>query len=116
MRRLIMAVGGADYGPSAGALDRLYDRCKDGRSATIGGCHFSPVTSAKTDKSARPDKTSCRDKKPSEYRLFRETGRNPRAMPVIAGEEVVLLAAGWCKVSGLESFRRLLMRPRFCQF
>lgn len=89
MRRLIMAVGGADYGPSSGALDRLYDRCKDGRSATIGGCHFSPVTSAKTDKSARPDKTSCRDKKPSEYRLFRETGRNPRAMPVIAGEEVV---------------------------
>jgi tRNA(Ile)-lysidine synthase len=44
MRRLIMAVGGGQYGAAKMALDQLRQRCDDGVSATIGGCHFSPIT------------------------------------------------------------------------
>ena len=89
MRRLIMAIGGAAYGPSSSALDRLYDRCKDGLSATIGGCHFSPVKPSKTDQLARSDQPVRPDHPVTEYRLFRETGRNRLEVAIKAGEEVV---------------------------
>lgn len=71
MRRLIMAIGGGHYGPSATALCRTRQRLAEGRSATIGGCHFSPVDAA------------------AKYRVFRETGRRRLALPVAAGEAVV---------------------------
>ena len=78
MRRLIMAVGGGQYGAAKMALDQLRQRCDDGVSATIGGCHFSPITAPS------PRQTSA-----ASYHLFRETGRKLIAMPIAAGQELV---------------------------
>jgi tRNA(Ile)-lysidine synthase len=78
MRRLIMAVGGGHHGAAKMALDQLRQRCDAGVSATIGGCHFSPITTS----SPRPASTA-------NYHLFRETGRKVIATPVAAGQEVV---------------------------
>jgi hypothetical protein len=76
MRRLIMAVGGGQYGAAKMALDQLRQRCDDGVSATIGGCHFSPITSPRRASAAN-------------YHLFRETGRKRITTPIAAGQEVV---------------------------
>jgi tRNA(Ile)-lysidine synthase len=78
MRRLIMAVGGGQYGAAKMALDQLRQRCDDGVSATIGGCHLSPITMS-----------SSRYASAANYHLFRETGRKVIAMPIAAGQEVV---------------------------
>ena len=78
MRRLIMAVGGGQYGAATIALDQLRQRCDDGVSATIGGCHFSPITAP-----------SPRHASTASYYLFRETGRKLIAMPITAGQEAV---------------------------
>jgi tRNA(Ile)-lysidine synthase len=78
MRRLIMAVGGGKYGAATLALDQLRRRCDDGLSATIGGCHFSPITAS-----------SPRHASAASYHLFRETGRKVIDMPVAAGQEAV---------------------------
>jgi tRNA(Ile)-lysidine synthase len=78
MRRLIMAVGGGQYGAAKMALDQLRQRCDDGVSATIGGCHFSPITTL-----------SSRHAFAANYHLFRETGRKVTATPIAAGQELV---------------------------
>ena len=78
MRRLIMAVGGGQYGAARMALDQLRQRCDDGVSATIGGCHFSPIIAS-----------SPRHASAANYHLFRETGRKVIDMPVAAGQEAV---------------------------
>ena len=78
MRRLIMAVGGGQYGAATVALDQLRQRCDDGVSATIGGCHFSPITAS-----------SPRHASAASYHLFRETGRKVIDMPIAAGQEAV---------------------------
>ncbi len=78
MRRLIMAVGGGQYGAAKMALDQLRQRCDDGVSATIGGCHFSPIATSPS-----------RHASAANYHLFRETGRKVIAMPIAAGQEVV---------------------------
>ncbi|MDC0648961.1 tRNA lysidine(34) synthetase TilS [Alphaproteobacteria bacterium] len=78
MRRLIMAVGGGQYGAATVALDQLRQRCDAGASATIGGCHFSPITPPPP-----------RHASSASYHLFRETGRKLIAMPIAAGQEVV---------------------------
>jgi tRNA(Ile)-lysidine synthase len=78
MRRLIMAVGGGQYGAATMALDHLRQRCDGGVSATIGGCHFSPITTS----------SSCHASVVN-YHLFRETGRKVIAMPIAAGQEAV---------------------------
>ena len=78
MRRLIMAVGGGQYGAARIALDQLRQRCDDGVSATIGGCHFSPVTTP-----------SSRLASGTNYHLFRETGRKLTTTPIAAGQELV---------------------------
>jgi hypothetical protein len=78
MRRLIMAVGGGQYGAAMMAIDQLRQRCDDGVSATIGGCHFSPITAS------LPRQASA-----ASYHLFRETGRKLIAMPIAAGQELV---------------------------
>jgi len=78
MRRLIMAVGGGQYGAAKMALDQLRQRCDDGVSATIGGCHFSPITASS------PRRASA-----ANYYLFRETGRKRITMPIAAGQELV---------------------------
>ena len=78
MRRLIMAVGGGQYGAARMALDQLRQRCDDGVSATIGGCHFSPITTP-----------SSRHASGANYHLFRETGRKVTATPIAAGQELV---------------------------
>jgi tRNA(Ile)-lysidine synthetase-like protein len=78
MRRLIMAVGGGQYGAASAALDQLRQRCDDGVSATIGGCHFSPITAS-----------SPRHASATSYHLFREIGRKVIDMPIAAGEEAV---------------------------
>ena len=78
MRRLIMAVGGGQYGAAKMALDQLRQRCDDDVSATIGGCHFSPITASS------PRRASA-----ANYHLFRETGRKRITMPIAAGQEVV---------------------------
>ena len=78
MRRLIMAVGGAQYGAATVALDQLRQRCDDGVSATIGGCHFSPIIAS-----------SSRHASAASYHLFRETGRTAIDTPVAAGQEAV---------------------------
>ena len=78
MRRLIMAVGGGQYGAATVALDQLRQRCDDGVSATIGGCHFSKITTS-----------SSRRASVANYHLFRETGRKVIAMPIAAGQEAV---------------------------
>ena len=78
MRRLIMAVGGGQYGAATLALDQLRHRCDDGVSATIGGCHFNPITSS-----------TPRQAPATSYQVFRETGRKLIAMPIAAGQEIV---------------------------
>ena len=78
MRRLIMAVGGGQYGAATAAVDRLRRRCDDGVSATIGGCHFRPIAASST-----------RHELAASYHLFRETGRKVIDMPVAAGQEAV---------------------------
>ena len=78
MRRLIMAVGGGQYGAATVALDQLRQRCDDGVSATIGGCHFSPIIAS-----------SSRHAPAASYHLFRETGRKVIDVRVAAGQEAV---------------------------
>ncbi|MDB3880204.1 tRNA lysidine(34) synthetase TilS, partial [Alphaproteobacteria bacterium] len=78
MRRLIMAVGGGHYGAATVALDQLRQRCDDGVSATIGGCHFSPITASSPHHASE-----------ASYHLFRETGRKVIHMPIAAGQEAV---------------------------
>ncbi|MGB2251494.1 MAG: hypothetical protein ACPH5U_04265, partial [Candidatus Puniceispirillaceae bacterium] len=56
----------------------LRQRCDDGVSATIGGCHFSPITAS-----------SPRHASAASYHLFRETGRKVIDMPVAAGQEAI---------------------------
>ena len=60
------------------ALNQLRQRCDDGVSATIGGCHFSPITAS-----------SSRHASSANYHLLRETGRKLIAMPIAAGQEAV---------------------------
>ena len=60
------------------ALDHLRQRCDDGVSATIGGCHFSPITTP-----------SSRHASGANYHLFRETGRKAIATQIAAGQELV---------------------------
>jgi len=79
MRRLIMAVGGGHYGAATIALDQLRQRCDDGVSATIGGCHLSPIVAS----------SSKHHSSTASYRLFRETGRRVIATPIVANQEVV---------------------------
>ena len=88
MRRLIMAIGGGQYGAATVALDHLRQRCDDGVSATIGGCHFSPIAASS---SGHAPATS--------YHLFRETGRKVIGMPIAAGQEAVF-AGCWLVKSG----------------
>ena len=45
MRRLVMSISGSAYAPSGAAIDELRNRIDAGLSATISGCHFSPVPS-----------------------------------------------------------------------
>ena len=80
--RLVKAISGSGYAPSRAALDELRNRIDIGLSATIGGCHFSPVQMQRSG--ARDD-----PEKPLIYRLFRETGRHLITMPIRAGDEVV---------------------------
>ncbi len=82
MRRLVMSISGSRYAPSGAALDELRNRIDDGLSATIGGCHFSPLLSKKGLGSNDKEETTI-------YRLFRETGRHLSTMPIRAGNEVV---------------------------
>ena len=60
------------------ALDQLRQRCDDGVSATIGGCHFSPIIAS-----------SSRHAPAASYHLFRETGRKVIDVRVAAGQEAV---------------------------
>ena len=69
MRRIIIAMGGANYGPSAAGGRECRARLNHWRSATLGGCHFHPVKSG--------------------YRLFRETGRNSKQRQITSGAPVV---------------------------
>ena len=78
MRRLIMAVGGGQYGAATMALDQLRRRCDDGISATIGCCHFSPINASSSHPASAVN-----------YHLFRETGRKLIAMPIAAGQESI---------------------------
>ena len=82
MRRLVMSISGSRYAPSGASIDELRNRIDAGLSATIGGCHFSPVPSLK-------GRAGSDRKKPLNYFLFRETGRHLSKMPVGAGDEVV---------------------------
>ena len=82
MRRLLISISGSRYAPSGASIDQLRNRIDAGRSATIGGCHFSPVPLQKG--------VGGNDKeKPLIYRVFRETGRHLSAMPIGVGDEVV---------------------------
>ena len=82
MRRLLISISGSAYAPSGAAIDELRNRIDAGLSATISGCHFSPVLSLKG--------RAINDRKePLIYCLFRETGRHLSKMPVWAGDEVV---------------------------
>ena len=74
MRRVIIAMGGAKYGPSASGGRECRARLDHWLSATLGGCHFHPFNNG--------------------YQLFRETGRYPEQRQIIAGRPVVLPAAG----------------------
>ena len=96
MRRLIMAVGGGQYGAAKMALNQLRQRCDDGVSATIGGCHFSPITTSLS-----------RNASAAYYHLFRETGRKVIAMPIAAGQEVVF-ARCWLVKSAQAGMARAL--------
>ena len=82
MRRLVMSISGSEYAPSGAAIDELRNRIDAGLSATISGCHFSPVPSLK-------DGASNDRKETLTYCLFRETGRHLSKMIVEAGDEVV---------------------------
>ena len=78
IRRIVMAVSGGTYAPSAAALDRVRSRICAGQAATVGGCHFTPVqTSVETDGKSK------------EYRLFREIGRHFNVTQICGGDEVV---------------------------
>ena len=82
MRRLVMAISGNAYAPSRASLGELHNRIDLGLSATIGGCHFSPVNLEQVG--------ACNDKKSLKiYRLFRETGRHVCTMSIEAFDEVV---------------------------
>ena len=78
VRRMVMTVSGGVYGPSSVALDRVRERIHAGLSATVGGCHFSPVQALA--ESGRSDKA---------YRLFREVGRHVNTVRICGGDEVV---------------------------
>ena len=78
MRRVIMAIGGAAYGPSAAGGRECRARLDHGWAATLGGCHFQPVTHG--------------------YRLFRETGRHPEQQQITAGVPMVF-AGCWLVTS-----------------
>ncbi len=80
MRPVILAIGGGEHGPSAGATLRLRARVDAGISTTVGGCHFSPVKTPQ----ARPPR----------YRLFRETGRRHIFTPVTA-RQMFVFAGCW---------------------
>ena len=82
MRRLVMSISGSRYAPSGASINELRNRINAGLSATIGGCHFSPVQLNKGGSSNNKEKTSI-------YRVFRETGRHLCKMPIGAGDEVV---------------------------
>ena len=82
VRRLVMSISGSAYPPSGAAIDELRNRIDAGLSATISGCHFSPVPPLKGW--ARNDREETQI-----YCLFRETGRHLSKMPVRAGDEVV---------------------------
>jgi tRNA(Ile)-lysidine synthetase-like protein len=82
MRRLVVSISGNAYAPSGAAIDELRDRIDAGLSATISGCHFSPVPSSK-------GRTGNDIKETLLYCLFRETGRHLSKMSVRAGDEVV---------------------------
>jgi len=82
MRRLVMSISGSRYAPSEAAFDELRKRIDAGLSATIGGCHFSPVLLRKGG--GNNDK-----EKASKYHLFRETGRHLSTMAIRVGDEVV---------------------------
>ena len=43
MRRLVISISGSAYAPSGAAIEELRNRIDAGLSATIGGCHFSPI-------------------------------------------------------------------------
>ncbi len=78
MRRMVMSVSGGAYAPSSLSLQRGRRRIHAGASATVGGCHFSPVQN--------PIATGCNAKV---YRLFRETGRCVNMTHIGSGDEVV---------------------------
>lgn len=78
MRRVIMAIGGAAYGPSVAGGRECRARLDHGRAATLGGCHFHPVKHG--------------------YRLFRETGRHPEQRQITAGTPMVF-AGCWLVAS-----------------
>ena len=82
MRRIIMSVSGSLYGPSGTALEELRNRVDAGLSATISGCHFSPVALLKGGRA------HDRVERPT-YQLFRETGRHLKTIPIRVGDEVV---------------------------
>ena len=82
MRRLVISISGSAYAPSGAAIDELRNRIDAGLSATISGCHFSPVPSSEGRASDDSRETLI-------YCLFRETGRHLSKMPVGAGDEVV---------------------------
>ena len=82
VRRVVMSISGSRYAPSGAAIDELRKRTDAGLSATIGGCHFSPVPLQKGGCSNDGEKTPI-------YRLFRETGRHLSTMSIEAGNEVV---------------------------
>ena len=63
-------------------MDELRKRIDVGLSATIGGCHFSPILTQKRDASSDKEENRA-------YRLFRETGRHLRTMSIGVGDEVV---------------------------
>ena len=82
MRRMVMAVSGVAYAPSSLALDRVRRRVSAGLSATVGGCHFSPIRAlAKTGRNAADSHRV--------YHLFREIGRHVKITRICSGDEVV---------------------------
>ena len=87
IRSLVMSISGSIYGPSGAAIEELRNRVGAGLSATIGGCHFSPVSSMKNGGSNDKTETPV-------YRLFRETGRHLTTIPIRAGKEAVF-AGSW---------------------
>lgn len=82
MRRLVLSISGSVYAPSRAAVDELRNRIVTGISATIGGCHFSPVPLRKDAAGNDKGETLI-------YRVFRETGRKLGTISMGAGDEVV---------------------------